>query len=248
MIHNIKWFDSIDSTNSEAIRSFQNSEDFSIFAAKYQTSGRGQKGTVWESDQEKNLTFSIILKSNNIKAENQFYVAQIVTIGIKRYLKSLGIDAKIKWPNDIYVGDKKICGILIEHFLSGDILSGTVVGIGLNLNQTKFNSNAPNPISVASILGKELDIDAELNNLLGYIHEIYYLFLNYRSSSMFSRLDSEYHDSLYRLEEYHQYQETPSGEIITARIMGVDSKACLLLEQENGQIKSYHFKEIKYIL
>ena len=248
MAFKIKWFETIDSTNSEAVRQFKECDDFTVFASGYQTSGRGQKGTSWESEQGKNLTFSVVLKSEGIKAENQFVVSQIITIGIKRYLKSKGIEAKIKWPNDIYVGDKKICGILIEHFLSGDTLSGSVVGVGLNVNQDKFSSDAPNPVSMKNILGKEFSLEEELQSLVGHFHEIYFPFINFLSNATINRLDNEYTDSLYRLNEFHKYQETPGGEMIMARITGIDHNACLLLEKEDGTVKRYHFKEVKYII
>ncbi|MGE4414345.1 MAG: biotin--[acetyl-CoA-carboxylase] ligase [Bacteroidales bacterium] len=248
MAFKIKWFETIDSTNSEAVRQFKECDDFTVFASGYQTSGRGQKGTRWESEQGKNLTFSVVLKSEGIKAENQFVVSQIITIGIKRYLKSKGIEAKIKWPNDIYVGDKKICGILIEHFLSGDTLSGSVVGVGLNVNQDKFSSDAPNPVSMKNILGKEFSLEEELQSLVGHFHEIYFPFINFISNATINRLDNEYTDSLYRLNEFHKYQETPGGEMIKARITGIDHNACLLLEKEDGTVKRYHFKEVKYII
>jgi len=248
MAFTINWHNTIDSTNSEALRRFKECDDFTVVASKYQTLGRGQRGTNWESESGRNLTFSLILKSYSIKADKQFIIAQIITIGIKKYLKSRGVNAKIKWPNDIYVGDKKVCGILIEHFLSGDNLAGSVIGIGLNLNQDKFNSNAPNPVSMKIILNKEFELEEELEALVGYIYEIYYPFINFSSNSSINRLDTEYHNSLYRLDEFHQYQETPDGEIINARINGIDNNACLLLEKEDGTVKRYSFKEVKYIL
>lgn len=248
MAFTINWHDTLDSTNSEALRLFKESDDFTVIASKYQTSGRGQRGTNWESEQGKNLTFSLILKSDGIKADKQFVIAQVVTIGIKKYLKSRGINSKIKWPNDIYVGDKKVCGILIEHFLSGDTLSGTVVGVGLNLNQDKFNSNAPNPTSMKIILNKEFNMEDEMEALVGHIYDIYHPFMTFSSNSSLNRLETEYHNSLYRLDEFHNYQETPGGEIINARIIGIDNNACLLLEKEDGSTKRYSFKEVKYIL
>lgn len=248
MAHNIKWFKTIDSTNSEAFRQFEASDDFSVFAAEFQTNGRGQKGTNWESETGHNLTFSILLKSNSIKAKDQFLIAHIVTVGIKRYLKHLGIEAKIKWPNDIYIGDKKICGILIEHFLSGDTLSGSIVGIGLNLNQKQFRSDAPNPVSVSILTGKEYDIKEELESLAGFIYEIYYTYRNFSSGSTEDRLEREYHESLYRLDEFHKYEITRDGRVIEARIVGTDTNACLILEEEDGSRGSYHFKEVKYII
>jgi BirA family biotin operon repressor/biotin-[acetyl-CoA-carboxylase] ligase len=248
MAFNINWYETVDSTNSEALKKFSKSDDFTVFAARYQTSGRGQKGTSWESEEGKNLTFSLLLKPDTLKAENQFVIAQIVTVAIKRYLKSRGVEATIKWPNDIYVDDLKICGILIEHFLAGDTLSGSVIGVGLNINQEKFVSGAPNPVSLKQITGKEYDLEEELEALLGAIYEIYYPYVNFLSNSLIAKLEKEYHESLYRLDELHKYQETPGGDVITARIRGIDQNACLLLEQEDGTVRRYHFKEIKYIL
>ncbi len=248
MAFTINWHNTLDSTNSEALRSFKECDDFTVVATKYQTSGRGQRGTNWESESGKNLTFSIILKPDGIRADKQFVIAQIVAIGIKKYLKNRGIAAKIKWPNDIYVGDKKVCGILIEHFMSGDTLSGSIVGVGLNLNQDKFNSDAPNPVSMKILLNKELELEVELDALVGYIYDIYLPFMTFTSNTSLNRLDTEYHNALYRLDEFHKYQETPSGEIIMARITGIDNNACLLLEKEDGTTKRYSFKEVKYIL
>ncbi|MEA4868038.1 MAG: biotin--[acetyl-CoA-carboxylase] ligase [Bacteroidia bacterium] len=248
MAFKINWLNTVDSTNSEAIRQFKSSDDFTVFASSYQTSGRGQKGTSWESEEGKNLTFSIVLKPESIKAEKQFVIAQVVTIGIKRYLLSRGLEAKIKWPNDIYIKDKKICGILIEHFLSGDTLSGSIVGIGLNVNQSKFVSDAPNPVSMRNLLGREFVLEEELEALVGCIYDIYYPLMSFLSNSTFNRLDNEYRESLYRLDEFHKYEETPGGNVIEARITGIDENACLLLEKEDGTVKRYHFKEIKYLI
>ena len=126
----IIWFDTIDSTNKEALRLIDTADDFTVIATEYQTSGRGQKGTNWESAPGKNLTFSIILKPDTVRAEKQFVISQIVALGVTSYLNKLSIKAKIKWPNDIYVGDKKICGILIENFVEGANLSASIVGVG----------------------------------------------------------------------------------------------------------------------
>ncbi|MBP6454521.1 MAG: biotin--[acetyl-CoA-carboxylase] ligase, partial [Bacteroidales bacterium] len=133
MAIDIIWLETIDSTNKEALRRSDDLTDFTILAAEYQSEGRGQKGTSWESAKGSNLTFSLVLKPDMIKAENQFIISQIAAVGVYEYLVSKGIDAKIKWPNDIYVGDKKIAGILIENFIEGDSLSESIVGVGLNL-------------------------------------------------------------------------------------------------------------------
>ena len=115
MSDNIIWFETLDSTNSEANRRMEDAEDFTVYAARFQTNGRGQKGNTWESAVGENLTFSIIVKPAGLKAEDQFLLSEVAALGVVSYLTSKGLEAKIKWPNDIYVFDNKICGILIEH-------------------------------------------------------------------------------------------------------------------------------------
>ena len=247
MANIFNWFDTLDSTNSEAIRQFDHSDDFTVFVAKFQTGGRGQKGTKWESAPGENLTFSIILKPKSIKAQDQFIIAQVITVGINRYLKSRGVESTIKWPNDIYVGDKKICGILIENFVTGDTLSCSIVGIGLNVNQTQFRSDAPNPVSMSVITREVFDLNRELELLCAVIEEIYTSADSSLTTVCLKNLREEYLDSLYRREGFHLYQQMSDGEIFRARISGIDSSACLILEREGGAVKRYSFKEIKYI-
>ena len=243
----IKWYDTIDSTNSEAIRQFQQCDDFTVFAAKFQTGGRGQKGTKWESETGKNLTFSMIIKPQLLKAKFQFIISQVVTVGLKNYLKSKGIESKIKWPNDIYVADKKICGILIESFLSGDILSGSVIGIGLNVNQLNFISDAPNPVSMKSITGVDYELESELEELVNHIYMLFRKYLVTGNTEVKS-LETDYLNSLYRRDSWFNYEDVATGEVFKAMIKGIDPGASLLLEREDGTTKSFSFKEVKYIL
>ena len=248
MEYEIKWFEEIDSTNNEAYRQYQATADFAVFAAFFQTKGRGQRGAGWESAPGMNLTFSVLMKRSSLNPSKQFIISQIVAIGVKRYLRTLGVEAHIKWPNDIYVGDKKICGILIEHRIMSDTLSGSIAGIGVNINQELFLSDAPNPISVYNITGKRLDIKGELESLTAIIYSLYRTLSEGDVESNTASLESEYHKSLYRLGEYHLYKEMPDGETFEAKITGIDQSACLLLERRDGTCKRYHFKEIKYIL
>jgi len=249
MAYSIKWFDTVDSTNYEALRQSEISEDFTVFAAKFQTNGRGQKGKSWESAVGENLTFSILVKPNFLKVEDQFLISEVVTLGIVNYLSKIGIDAKIKWPNDIYVKDKKICGILIEHYISGDKLSASIIGIGLNLNQGKFNSDAPNPTSVINETGIISDLDKELGRLTSQINDLYRK-INIKSYERAAeKMNGKYLGKLYRLNEYHRYVDLNTNEEYEAKITGIDKCACLLLERrDDGSSKSYAFKEIRYLL
>ena len=147
--HDIIWLDSIDSTNEEAKRHISDIDNLSVLSAYEQTEGRGQRGNSWTSKPGENLMFSIVLKNPKISARNQFGINEITSLSVVDFLSQHGISARIKWPNDIYVGSKKICGILIENSLRGSVISSSIIGIGLNINQRNFDVNLPNPTSMA---------------------------------------------------------------------------------------------------
>ena len=132
-------------------------EGYTVVAVS-QTAGRGQIGAFWESQPGQNLTFSLLLRPEFIKADQMFLVSKAISLGIVDYLNSFGEEFKIKWPNDIYYKDKKICGVLIENQLMGSNIVYSIIGIGLNINQKEFISDAPNPISLYNIIGRKLDL------------------------------------------------------------------------------------------
>ena len=136
----------------------EKTEEFTTVAADYQTSGRGQRGNSWESEPHKNLLFSFVLFPEFLEARRQFLISQIVSLAIKEELDTYTDDVSIKWPNDIYWKEKKICGILIENDLIGRNISRSIAGIGININQEEFHSPAPNPVSLYQITGKQYDI------------------------------------------------------------------------------------------
>ena len=155
--HDIIWFESIDSTNEECRRRISDIDNLSVVAALSQTSGRGQRGNVWLSEAGQNLTFSIVLKFpinvmageiEPMHAYDQFVLSEITSLAIVDLLADFGIKARIKWPNDIYVGDRKICGMLIENSLRGEWIQHSIIGIGLNVNQRNFDVTLPNPTSM----------------------------------------------------------------------------------------------------
>lgn len=251
----VNWFDEIDSTNSQAHRCRHEASDFTVWAAEFQTAGRGQRGNTWESAVGENLTFSILFKPSNFLATRQFELSQVVALGVVDYLSTHGIEAKIKWPNDIYVGDKKICGILIENIVSGATLSVCIAGIGLNLNQTIFRSDAPNPTSLLIELGRQsgqLDPRHELATLLQCIADIYFPLTDPTVSdpvqASHPTLEERYLSHLYRLDELHTYIDLTTGETFRGYIRGIEKNACLRIETETGTIKSFAFKELKYII
>ncbi|MBO4691622.1 MAG: biotin--[acetyl-CoA-carboxylase] ligase [Bacteroidales bacterium] len=252
---NITWLDVTDSTNNRAQDGIPTAEDRSVWAALFQTQGRGQRGNTWKASKGENLTFSILLKPDFIFAQDQFIVSAIVTLGLHKYLQNKGIESRIKWPNDIYVGDRKIVGILIENGISGNNLSTSICGIGLNLNQREFPKDLPNPTSVILELERlgtpvsKMDLKTELELLLTDIFSYYDKARSeFLAKGNYNVLYDEYLANLYRRGEFHRYIETATGKDIRARIIGLDEYACLILEYEDGTRKSFAFKEISYII
>ena len=210
--------------------------------ADFQTAGRGQRGHEWHSRKGENLTFSVVLEPTFVPIAEQFSVSEVVALSLVDMLAEYGIEAKIKWTNDIYVGDKKLVGILIEHSLAATTLRRTIVGVGINVNQTEFDASLPNPVSMAQLLGKELNAEEVLQCFLKHLQE------NYEAlREMQNLLHERYNSLLYRLNEYHTYA-LPSGERFSAKILGTAPNGALRLEDEKGQAKDYLFKEIEFVI
>ena len=234
-------FDITASTNDDARDEKYREGD--VVWADFQTAGRGQRGHVWHSHKGENLTFSVVLEPLFVPIAEQFSVSEVVALSLVDMLAEYGIEAKIKWTNDIYVGDKKLVGILIEHSLSSATLRRTIVGVGINVNQTEFDSNIPNPVSMAQLLGKQLDAEAVLQCFIKHLQH------NYESlrEGAKERLHERYNMLLYRKNEYHTYA-LPSGERFRAKIVGTAPSGALCLENEQGEIKDYLFKEVEFII
>lgn len=254
MADTIHWFDTVDSTNTRLMNDKDTLPDRSVYAALFQTAGRGQKGNRWESRSGENLTFSILLKPAELSASEQFILSQVVALGLVDYLAAEGVPALIKWPNDIYAGDRKICGTLIENTLAEGRIAASVAGIGLNMNQREFDPSLPNPTSLSLQTGKCYDVKVELPKLLACI----FRYCD-QLGSAYARngFDADYLSKLYLRGEWHLFEELPASDIpaehrsglrIEARILGIDTKARLLLEHRDGTLHTYGFKEIKYIL
>ena len=222
---------STDSTNTllKQLAAEGNPPEF-IYAG-YQTAGRGQTGNSWESEEEKNLLCSILLPPN----KNLHFLNIAVSVAL---LRVIGEDFTIKWPNDIYYGDKKAAGILVENAIIGNEIRYSIAGIGLNVNQTTFVSDAPNPISLKQIRGQEYDIERLMNQLLETVHTI----LNEPEQEIWSY----YKSHLYRREGCWPYEDKQGR--FDAAIQDVLPTGEIVLRDTNGQIRQYEFKQIKYIL
>ena len=165
--YKIIWMDEVDSTNSEAVRRLESLDNMSVLAARCQSAGRGKDTHKWITAPGENLTFTIVLKYSYFLAANQMLLSAAAAASVVNFLAGEGISAWVKWPNDVYVEKKKICGILIEHRIKGTQLKSSIIGIGVNLNQTVFDPLVPNPTSVALLTGRKLDIDEALERFCG---------------------------------------------------------------------------------
>jgi BirA family biotin operon repressor/biotin-[acetyl-CoA-carboxylase] ligase len=238
------FIDRVTSTNDvalEKIREGRAGHGTVIYAGE-QTCGRGQKGNKWVSSYNKNLTVSIILLPSSIPAASQFMISKAVSVALVNLLSEYTTGISIKWPNDIYIESDKIAGILIEHSIKGDRLDSSVVGIGLNLNQSEFDSSLPNPVSLGMITGMEYNREVILNRLCRYIDSLYSMIDN----GNFDSVDKDYHNYLYRRGIWCDYRV--KGLTVKGRTEGVDEYGRLLLQDEGGYVRAYSFKEIEFIL
>ena len=220
--------------------------EFTTVTAEFQTAGKGQRGNSWEAEEGKNLLFSFVLYPTFLEARRQFILSQIVSLAIKEELSRWSDEFTIKWPNDIYWRNKKICGILIENDLSGHCIGRSISGIGININQETFHSDAPNPVSLRQITGKEHDRYEILARILKRV-QIYYKGLQLEDFDVYSaEISARYGRSLFRRRDFHPYEDA-NGRFL-ARLLRVEQDGRFVLEDESGKEREYLFKEVQYIL
>ncbi len=216
--------------------------DFLLLTAGFQTAGRGQHGTYWEAAAGENLLFGIRCRPVFLPAARQFFLSEVQALAVASALDTYVNDITLKWPNDVYYRDRKICGMLLEHDLSGGHITATVTGVGLNVNQTRFGSDTPNPVSLRQILGRPVDCEELLYHICHYFEQYY----NHLKRGGEHELHHLYLSRLYRREGFHPYQ-TAGGRRFLARIAGVAPSGELCLCEENGRESSYAFKEVKFL-
>lgn len=232
-------FERIDSTNNfiEKMMAEKELESGTVIYAKDQTAGRGEGNNSWECEPDKNLTFTALVYPEHFNAEDQFKISQITAIAARNCISKLTLkEVKVKWPNDIYIGDKKIGGILIKNRVMGSEILNTIVGVGINVNQTNFKW-APNPTSIATITKKEHNIREVLDL---FCLEFNKLFILSREE-----INNQYLDSLYRKGEPFYFQD--SNGKFRGEIIDVNSYGMLNIKTSEG-VKTYGFKEVQYII
>jgi BirA family biotin operon repressor/biotin-[acetyl-CoA-carboxylase] ligase len=225
--------DETDSTN-RWLRE-QGGEENMVVWADYQTAGRGCGTNHWESERGKNLTFSMLLHPHDVPAKKQFRISRAISLAICKALGQHIGDLSIKWPNDIYWRDGKIGGILIEVTLQGNKVKDCIIGIGLNINQRVFRSDAPNPVSMWQICEQETDCEQLLQEILQAFQE-------YMGKSN----KDEYQSMLYRRKGFHPYADKDGA--FMAEIIDVEDDGHLLLRDDNGQLRRYAFKEVTFVI
>lgn len=233
----------IDSTNNYAKQQIMENElaEGTVFLTYEQTSGRGQQKNAWESEPRQNLLFSIVLCSDFIEMRRQFQLSKVISLGIYSAINKYVSGVKIKWPNDIYVGDRKLCGILIENSVMNGVLNNSIVGIGLNINQTVFRSDAPNPVSLKMLTNQHYDCEVILSEVLSEIDK-YYCMLRDGHDEW---IDREFLTALYRLNEMHLYKSEDG--LFEGQIVGVNEIGQLLIRKKDGKVLEFHFKEVEFL-
>ena len=221
----------------EMLREYNLPEGF-VLRTDFQSAGKGQPGNSWESEKGKNLLFSVLLYPQHIAIDQQFILSQLVSVAILRTLNSFCAGFSIKWPNDIYFGDKKIGGILIENSLQGSKLNTSIVGVGLNINQKTFRSDAPNPVSLRQITAKNQRRKNILQDVLNNIYELY-------SKMDVDTIRNEYFENLYRRVGFYTYRDNKG--LFEAELAGIESDGCLKLKTRTGEIRAYYFKEVAFV-
>jgi len=238
-------FESLPSTNVFAAQLLTEDKvvEGTVVLTHDQYAGKGQATNKWESAPNQNLTFSVILLPKFLLARKQFLLNQVVSLSVFDTLKEyLTEGLTIKWPNDIYVFDKKITGILIQNNLRGSTLQSSIIGVGLNVNQQQFISDAPNPTSMALEIGTTLDLEKVLSKFCEKLEKNY---LQLKTGQT-EQIQKRYLESLFRLGETHPYRRV-DGTIFKGEIKGVSDIGKLIVKTESG-LEEFAFKEVRYIL
>ena len=236
-------FDEIDSTNS-FLHGYHEGDDVEtvVAVAEYQTAGRGQGTNHWESERGKNLTMSVRVAPKGVKATEQYVLSMCMALAVKDALLEYSEGMTVKWPNDIYWNDKKISGTLIETTLVGSDVKTCIFGTGININQTEFLSDAPNPVSIKQIVGHEVDREELLKKVMRNLEK--YLKIVYSGER--KKIHDAYMNCLYRKEGVHKYRD--NNGTFEASIERVEDSGHLVLRSTDGRERRYGFKEVAFVL
>lgn len=231
-----------DSTN-RFLREYTGDEGvtLTVATAEYQTLGKGTGANTWESGRGENLLFSMMFRPSGLPVSRQFEIIETIAVVVRDVLGERTDGITIKWPNDIYWRDRKMAGILSECDVSGGAISRCIVGVGININQTEFKSDAPNPVSLRQICGKVFNRKAILYDVIRLFAER----LKCIDGGNFSYIRSAYLQHLYHKEGVHEFEDGRGR--FSASIVTVEEDGHLVLRREDGDVSEYAFKEVKYL-
>lgn len=233
----------VDSTNTWLANHEKELPETVMVYSHSQRSGRGQRGNSWESEPGRNITASIVFHPEAFDASRQFLISEAVALAIVEYLEGHGIKAEVKWPNDIYVGDKKICGILVEHVVTGRHITRTIAGFGINLNQEKFYSDAPNPVSLYNITGEKYVLEEEVEKVA---HKIEKYLEELESGESHHQ---KFLGKLWRKDgNFYKFRDVKANEMIEGCILDVADNGLMTIAVKDGGEREYAFKEVEFIL
>ncbi len=213
--------------------------DYSVISAIKQSCGKGQRGAYWEAEPGKNLTFSMLKMNIGLPVLDSFWINVYVSMALYKVLRALKVPGlKIKWPNDIMAGDKKLGGILIENSVMGSTINNAIIGVGLNINQTIYQK-APNAVSLKMLFGQSYDLDALMQTFAKALQEQLQILPN-RDTVVWRNFETH----LYQKGVLHKFYGT-EGNTFTARIIGVCENGSLLLQHQDGNEYAYNLQEVK---
>lgn len=238
-------------SDTTAVITDKRAKEILLVTTDYQTHGHGQVNTVWESARGENLLFSFLFRPLHITAGEQFFLSEIACLAVAHTLDAYTEGISVKWPNDVYHHDRKICGMLLRHTLSGAQIAATLVGIGLNLNQKQFVGDAPNPVSLRQIIGRPVDREEVLNRFAHHFDRLLRAVTPPDPDERLAqrqRLHREYLRRLYHRDGAHDYVDTASGETFSAHIVDVAPTGQLTLRTTDGRLRHYHFKEVRFVV
>ncbi len=241
--HNIVRLAEVDSTNNFAANLVgeTNTPEGTVIMAQHQSQGRGQRGSNWESVAGQNLTFSIVLHPKTLPVEEQFVISRFIALAICEALEDLtGLKAQIKWPNDILIHERKVAGVLIENMLNGKFVGCSIVGIGVNVNQTDFSA-LPKASSLKVESGNAFDTEKVFQELLSSVDYYYQVW----QRKQVQRIESAYLERLFRFNQTAAFNI--DGETRQATLVGVKQNGRLQLKIETGQVLDFDIKEVEFL-
>ncbi|MBP8959390.1 MAG: biotin--[acetyl-CoA-carboxylase] ligase [Bacteroidales bacterium] len=237
------YFERLSSTNTHASAMLRKNkiQEGTVIYTGFQTAGRGHGQNRWESEKDKNLLMSIVLYPSVIRADKQFLLSKVISLGIKDFLNNFVSEVSIKWPNDIFIKNDKIAGILIENSIIRNEIDHTIAGIGLNVNQEHFPKELINATSLKILTGREYNLEQCLEELSKKLDARYKQLLYNR----IKRIDDDYKSSLYRFNQFTEFHDNRG--LFEGKIISVTDSGRIQIEDRKGRIYEYGFKEVDFL-